>query len=98
MVSFWKTVFELGRIKLKELGTVGTALGLIWVLGIWMWLDFTAGAYAEGMPGPGMYYAIFLLGWIVIGLAIYLWRDPHGIRSPGNDGIDIKQASESKSD
>lgn len=98
MVSFWKTMFELGRIKLQELGTVGVLLGAIWVLGIGMWADFTLGAYAEGMPGPGMYYALFLVAWIVLGLVIYLWQDPHGVRSGGSDGIKMTEVTESKAD
>jgi len=98
MTSFWKTMFELGRIKLQALGAVGAVLGVVWVVGILFLWDTMSGAYAEGMPEPGMAYALMLLAWIVIGLAVYLWRDPHGIRSGGSDGVDIAGTSESKSD
>ena len=98
MVSFWKTVIDVGGIKLRELGALGTALGIIWVLGIWMWLDFMTGAFAENMPQAATYYTIFLLGWIVVGLAVYLWRDPHGVRSAGVEGVDIPSGSEGDAD
>lgn len=98
MVSFWKTMIDLGRIKLQELGALGTVLGAIWVLGILFLWDTMTGAYAEGMPEPGMVYGLMLLAWLVIGLAIYIWRDPHGIRSGGTESVDITQATENKAD
>lgn len=98
MASFWKTMVELGRIKLQELGAAGTVLGVIWVIGIWFLWDTMTGAYAEGMSEPGIYYGIMLLGWLVIGLAVYLWKDPHGIRSGSSEGVDIKGSSGSHGD
>ena len=87
MVSFWRTMADLGGQKLQELGVLGTALGILWVLGIWMWWDITMGAYAERMPGTATYFIAILVVWIVVGLAVYLWQDPHGIRTGGSEGV-----------
>lgn len=81
MTSFWKTVWELGSQKLGEMGWLGVVLGLIWVLGIGMWGDFMMGAFAEGMSQPGTMYGLLLVAWILVGLGIYIWQDPHGLRS-----------------
>ncbi|HKL28777.1 MAG TPA: hypothetical protein VJ898_05850 [Natrialbaceae archaeon] len=98
MASFWKTMAELGREKLDELGVVGTVLGAVWVLGILTWWDFMTGAYAENMAQPGQYYGIILAAWIVVGLAVYAWRDPHGIRSTDEASAAVDRGSESTSD
>ena len=89
MASFWKTTGGLAKEKLQQLGTRGLVLGAIWVLGILFLWDTMMGAFAEGMGQPGMYYAGFLVVWLIIGLAVYLWRDPHGIRSGGTDSIPV---------
>lgn len=80
MTSFWKTLGTVSREKLAELGIAGTILGLIWVLGIWVWYDWMIGAYREAVPTAGNMLMFILLAWILIGLAVYLWRDPHAVR------------------
>ena len=80
MTGFWQTMAGETREALNQLGVVGTILGVIWVLGLWVWYDWMMGAYREAVPQAGNYFLGFLLVWFVIGLALYLWRDPHGVR------------------
>ena len=90
MTKFWTTTGGLAKEKLQQLGTLGMVLGAIWVLGILFLWDTMTGAYAEGMPEPGLYYAGFLVAWIVVGLAVYVWRDPHGIRGGDVESVPRK--------
>lgn len=80
MTSFWKTMADVTREKLNELGIVGSLLGLIWVVGLWVWYDWMMGAYREGVPESGTMMLWILIAWLIVGMAIYLWRDPHGVR------------------
>jgi len=80
MTSFWNTMVDLGREKIQQLGALGTALGVVWIIGLWVLYDVMDGAFREGFAQAGNTWLGILLVWLVIGVAIYLWRDPHGIR------------------
>lgn len=80
MTGFWRTMADITGEKLEQLGLAGTILGVIWVIGLWVWFDWMMGAYREAVPQAGNYLLGFLIAWFVIGLAIYLWRDPHQVR------------------
>ena len=81
MTSFWKTVADVGGEKLEQLGILGTVLGLVWIVGAWVWFDWMMGAFREGVATAGWMLFGILLAWVIVGFAIYLWRDPHEIRS-----------------
>ena len=81
MTSFWKTMADLGRDRIQQLGALGTALGVLWIVGLWLLYDLMDGAFREGFIQAGNTWLGVLLVWIVIGLAVYLWTDPHGVRA-----------------
>lgn len=91
MVSFWKTMFDLGGQKLEQLGLAGGILGAIWLIGLWVFYSWMTGAYLEGFDGAGGMWGITLFIWFLIGAVVYLWQDPHGIRSDGQDAVKMKQ-------
>lgn len=80
MTKFWKTMADVTGEKLQELGALGTVLGILWILGIWLLFDAMMEAYAEHVPTAGQMFGLLLVAWIIIGLAIYLWQDPHEVR------------------
>jgi len=82
MTSFWKTMTDVTKEKLEQLGIAGTILGLVWIVGLWVWYDWMMGAYREAVPTAGNMLAIILVAWLVIGIAVYLWQDPHHVREP----------------
>ncbi|WP_254768071.1 hypothetical protein [Salinilacihabitans rarus] len=79
--GYWRTVGSLTKAKLAQLGAPGVVLGVIWLVGLWVWYDWAAGAYREQVPQAGRILLGILIAWLLAGLAIYLWRDPHGARS-----------------
>lgn len=79
--GYWQTVGSATKEKLVELGAAGLVLGAIWLVGLWVWYDWMLGAFREEVPEAGYILLATLVGWLVLGLAIYLWRDPHGVRS-----------------
>ena len=81
MTSFWKSITDLGGEKLRQLGAVGAALGVIWIVGLWVLFDWMTGAWAEGFMQAGNWWGGLLVVWFIVGLAIYLWQDPHGVRA-----------------
>ncbi len=85
MVSFWKTIVDLGTDKIQQLGALGAVLGVLWIVGAWVLFDWMTGAWTEGFAQAGNMWGLSLLLWLLIGLAIYIWRDPHGVRTSGND-------------
>lgn len=80
MTSYWRNLADLTRPKLEELGAAGIVLGIIWVLGLWVFYDWMMGAFAEYAEQAAMYFGIALIAWFVLGVAVYLWKDPHGVR------------------
>lgn len=85
MTSFWKTMVELGGEKVQQLGALGTAIGVLWIVSAWVLFDWMTGAWKEGFAQAGNMWGLSLLVWLVIGLAIYLWFDPHGVRASRMD-------------
>ena len=81
MTSFWKTMADVTREKLDQLGILGTILGLVWIVGLWVWYDWMVGAYAEAVPTAGNLLGLAFVVWLLLGLAIYLWQDPHHVRA-----------------
>lgn len=80
MTSFWKTIVDLGGEKIQQLGIIGSILGVIWIVGAWVLFDWMTGAWTEGFAQAGNTWGLVLLVWLIIGLAVYLWFDPHGVR------------------
>lgn len=85
MASFWKTMLELGVEKIRQLGGVGAVLGFLWIVMAWVLFDWMTGAWTEGFAQAGNMWGLSLLIWLVIGLAVYLYFDPHGVRSGRGD-------------
>mgnify|MGYP006301058319 CR=1 FL=1 len=81
MTSFWRTMAEVGREKIHQLGTLGTVLGLLWVVGLIVLYDLMDGAFREGFAQAGNSWLGVLAVWFVIGAVVYLWQDPHGVRA-----------------
>lgn len=80
MASYWRNLAELTRPKIQELGAIGVVSGIIWLVGLWVWFDWMTGAYAEGVEQAGMYLGLALIVWFLLGVVVYLWRDPHSVR------------------
>lgn len=76
-VSFWKVT----KHKLLQLGWPGIVVGIIWVVGLYVWYDWAVGAYREQVPEAGQILLGILIVWFLLGVAIYAWRDPHGARA-----------------
>ena len=79
--GYWRSVASLTKQKLQELGAVGIVLGIIWLGGLWMWYVWAMDAYKELQPQAGQLLLGIMLVWLLVGLAIYLWRDPHHVRA-----------------
>jgi hypothetical protein len=81
MARFWKSMADLGGEKLEQLGIVGSILGVLWIVGLWVLYDWMTGAWAEGFMQAGNSWGLVLVLWFLIGLGLYLWFDPHGVRT-----------------
>jgi hypothetical protein len=81
MTSFWKTMADVTREKLDQLGIAGSILGLVWIVGLWVWYDWMVGAYAEAVPTAGNLLGLAFVVWLLLGLGVYLWQDPHHVRA-----------------
>ncbi|OKY78938.1 MAG: hypothetical protein BTN85_1443 [Candidatus Methanohalarchaeum thermophilum] len=62
--------------KIKYIDLIEVLLAIFWLLGIYVLLDWSLGAFRERVDTAGGFFILMLIIWITIGLLAYMWKKP----------------------